>query len=316
MNPSVLKPALLELIRRASSDLPPDVEAALRRARRRESPGSPARGALDNILENVALARERSTPICQDTGTNLYFVRAPLDLPEASLERAISAATRRATRNGWLRPNAVHPITGKNTGDNVGIQNPQIHFHQHRARRLEVSLMLKGGGCENVSTQYTLPDNDLLAGRDLAGVETCIVHAAHRAQGKGCAPGIFGVGVGGDRLSSTLVAKEQLLRSLGDQSSDPALARLERRCVRRINGLGIGPMGFGGKTTTLGVKVGVAHRLPASFFVTIAYMCWACRRWTLVLEPRGTYRLLDADGAAHPAARAPGPAPSKGGSRS
>lgn len=310
MNASLLKPALLELIRRASSDLPPDVEAALRTARRREAAGSPARGALENILENVALARERSTPICQDTGTNLYFVRAPLDLPEATLTRAIQTATRAATKKGWLRPNAVHPITGKNTGDNVGVENPQIHFHQHRAKRLEVSLMLKGGGCENVSTQYTLPDNRLLAGRDLAGVETCIVHAAHQAQGKGCAPGILGVGVGGDRLSSTLVAKEQLLRSLGHQSPDPILAKLERRCLRRINGLGIGPMGFGGKTTALDVKVGVAHRLPASFFVTIAYMCWACRRWTLVLDPKGTYRILDADGATRPAA------PSKGGTRS
>ena len=296
MDQATLKPALLELIRRASTDLPPDVEDALHRARRREAKGSGARAALDAIAQNIDMARAQSTPICQDTGTNLYFIQAPLDLPEPTLSKAILAATRQATRKGWLRPNVVDPVTGRNTGDNIGLQNPQIHLHQHRKKSLRVDLMLKGGGCENVSTQYTLPDGALGAGRDLAGVERCIVDSAHQAQGKGCAPGIFGVGVGGDRLSSYAVAKEQLLRPLTDENPDPALARLERRCHRTINQLGIGPMGFGGKTTSLGVKVGIAHRLPASYYVSIAYMCWACRRWTLVLRTDGRYRLQTADG--------------------
>ncbi|MDY0004777.1 MAG: fumarate hydratase [Polyangia bacterium] len=291
MEKKLLKPAMLELIRRASCDLPPDVEEALSKSRKKEEKGSIAREALDVILENVSLARAQSTPICQDTGTNLYFVEAPLELPEAELRAAILGATRLATKKGYLRPNVVNPVTGKNTGDNVGIENPQIHWHQHAKKSLRVSLMLKGGGCENVSIQYTLPDKSLGAGRDLEGVFRTVVDSAHRAQGKGCAPGIFGVGVGGDRLSSYLVAKEQLLRVLGDKNPDPALHKLERRCLDSINALGVGPMGFGGQTTALGVKIGIAHRLPASYFVSIAYMCWACRRMTLTLGPDGAFKV-------------------------
>lgn len=292
MDPKTLQPALLELIRRASTDLPPDVEGAILRARTKEASRSIARGAIDVILENVGLARKSNTPICQDTGTNIYFVEAPVDLPEATLRAAILGATRKATDLGYLRPNVVHPVTGTNTGDNVGIQNPQVHLRQHGRRSLSVDLLLKGGGCENVSIQYTLPDRALGAGRDLDGVFRAVVDSAYRAQGKGCAPGIFGVGVGGDRLSSYHVAKEQLVRPLPDASPDPLVATLERRCLSAINKLGIGPMGFGGKTTALGVKIGVAHRLPASFFVSVAYMCWACRRWHMTLQGNGkaTYK--------------------------
>jgi len=284
-----MQPALLELIRRTSSDLPGDVDTALGRAFRREARGSAARSALRTILQNVTIAREKSTPVCQDTGTNLHFVHAPVDLPEATVRQSIIAATRKATRLGYLRHNVVDPVTGKNTGDNVGRENPLIHYHQHRAKSLRVALMLKGGGCENVSIQYSLPVNRLFAGRDLKGVGSCIVDAAHQAQGKGCSPGIFGVGVGGDRMSSYLEAKRQLLRLLDDANSDPALAKLERSCLRGINSLGIGPMGFGGKTTALGVKIGVVDRIPASYFVSVAYMCWACRRRTLVIRPSGIY---------------------------
>ncbi len=284
-----MQPALLELIRRTSSDLPGDVDAALGRAFRQEAPGSAARGAMRTILQNVAIARENSTPVCQDTGTNLYFLRAPLDLPEAAVKQAIVGATRKATRLGYLRPNVVDPVTGKNTGDNVGRSNPLIHYHQHKAKSLRVDLMLKGGGCENVSTQYALPVNRLFAGRDLKGVRSCIVDAAHQAQGKGCSPGILGVGVGGDRMSSYGEAKHQLLRRLDDVNADPTVAKLERSCLRGINSLGIGPMGFGGKTTALGVKIGVVDRIPASYYVSVAYMCWACRRRTLVLRPSGSF---------------------------
>lgn len=284
-----MQPALLELIRRTSSDLPGDVDAALGRAFRREASGSAAKGAMRAILQNVKLAREKSTPVCQDTGTNLHFVHAPVDLPEATVRQAILAATRKATRLGYLRPNVVDPVTGKNTGDNVGRENPLIHFHQHGSKSLRVALVLKGGGCENVSTQYALPVNRLFAGRDLRGVGSCIMDAAHQAQGKGCSPGILGVGVGGDRMSSYGEAKRQLLRLLDDTNPDPALAKLERSCLRGINSLDIGPMGFGGKTTALGVKIGVVDRIPASYYVSVAYMCWACRRRTLVLRPNGRF---------------------------
>jgi fumarate hydratase class I len=284
-----LEAALLELIRRASSDLPADVESALQAAHQREARGSTARNALATLLENTAIARAASQPICQDTGTNIYWIDGPTALPEYALRAAIERATRTATKKGYLRPNVVHPVTGANTGDNVGIENPQLHYRQHRGSALVVRLLLKGGGCENVSIQYSLPENRLLAGRDLRGVERCIIDSAFQAQGKGCAPGIFGVGIGGDRVSSYVVAKEALLRPLDDVHPDPAIAALERKALAELNTLEIGPMGFGGRTTALGVKLGIAHRVPASYFVSVAYMCWACRRRTLTFKPNGRF---------------------------
>ncbi len=273
-----LTEAFLELIRRASSDLPPDVVAEIERARRREKAGTPARSVFGQLLENVRLAREGSTPICQDTGTNIYHVRIPETMPPRIVERAILAATRKAVKKTYLRPNAVDSVTGENSGDNTGLGQPQIHFHPWRRKSLDVKLMLKGGGCENVGVQYSLPHSALGAGRDLEGVRRVVIDAIQNAQGLGCAPGTVGVGVGGDRGSSYLLSKEQFWRRLDDVNPDPVLAKLERRLHRELNRLGIGPMGFGGKTTVLGVKIGKMHRLPASFFVSVSYMCWAFRR--------------------------------------
>ncbi len=285
-----LDSALLELIRRASTDLPPDVESALEKAQAREKKGSPAAAALSTILENVELARKRSTPICQDTGTNIYHVWYGPDWWPTDIEKAIFRATKTATQKGYLRPNVVDPITGKNTGNNLGIHNPQIHFHPTRRKGFKATVILKGGGCENAATQYKLPDARLQAGRDLEGVRRCIVDAVYQAQGRGCAPGIIAVGLGGDRNTSYLVAKEQLMRKLDEPSTVPELARLEKRLLRELNQLGIGPMGFGGKTTVLGVQIGYAHRIPASYFVSVAYMCWACRRCTMTWTGKGKAR--------------------------
>ncbi len=282
--------ALLELIRRASTDLPPDVESALQKAQAKEKKGSIAAAALGTILENVAIARRQSTPICQDTGTNIYHIWYGPDWWPTDIEKAVAKATKMATQKGYLRPNVVDPITGKNTGNNIGIHNPQIHFHPTRRKGFKATLILKGGGSENVATQYRLPDSRLQAGRDMEGVRRCVVDAVFQAQGKGCAPGIIAVGVGGDRNTSYAVAKEQLLRKLGDPSKVPELAKLEKRLYKDLNALGIGPMGFGGKTTVLGVQIGYAHRIPASFYVSVAYMCWACRRATLTWTGSGKAR--------------------------
>jgi fumarate hydratase class I len=138
--------------------------------------------------------------------------------------------------------------------------------------------MLKGGGCENVGAQYSLPNAALGAGRDLAGVRKVVLDAVYKAQGKGCAPGILGVAIGGDRGSSYYGSKEVLFKHMDESSSDPKLAELEERLTTESNQLGIGPMGFGGKTTVLGTKITGLHRLPASYFVTVSYMCWAYRR--------------------------------------
>lgn len=270
--------ALVELVRRAATDLPADMEKALAEAREREEADSAAEGALDAILENVQLARKHATPICQDTGTPIFEIFYPPAISTRQLAKQIQQAVAIATDRAYLRPNAVDSLTGKNSGDNTGIEFPTMHFHEWEKPAIHIALLLKGGGCENVSTQYKLPDSGLHAGRDLDGVRRVVLDAVYQAQGKGCAPGVLGVAIGGDRGSSMVKAKQQLLRPLPDTNPEPELAELETRLYEEANELGIGPMGFGGRTTVLGVKAGALHRLPASFFVSVAYMCWANRR--------------------------------------
>jgi fumarate hydratase, class I len=270
---------ILELIRLAATDLPPDVEQAIRQSVENEEPGSAARGALQTILENVELARQNATPICQDTGTPIFYVYYPEGWSTRQLRQQIEEAVVEATRRSYLRPNSVHSVTGKNTGNNLGDDYfPSIHFIEVDGPELTMELMLKGGGCENVGAQYTLPNATLGAGRDLAGVRKAVLDAVHKAQGKGCAPGILGVAIGGDRGSSYLASKEILLNKLEAHNPDSELAQLEERLTDEANQLGIGPMGFGGKTTVLGTKLTTLHRLPASFYVSVSYMCWAYRR--------------------------------------
>jgi fumarate hydratase class I len=274
----------VELVRLASTDLRPDVEDALRAARDREEEGSAAQSALDTILENVALARKNSTPICQDTGTPIFYVHYPTGWSTLGLKKQIHDAVAVATERTYLRPNAVDSLTGRNSGNNLGQDFPSLHFEEWEENLLKVDLMLKGGGCENVGVQYKLPDTGLMAGRDLHGVRNVVLDAVFQAQGKGCAPAVIGVAVGGDRGASYVKSKEQFFRPLDDENPVPELAELEKRLVREANDLGIGPMGFGGKTTVLGVKIGTLHRLPASYFVTASYMCWADRRRTMILR--------------------------------
>ena len=276
---------ILELVRRAATDLPPDVEASLREAVEQEEPGSAARGALDTILKNVEIARENSTPICQDTGTPLFYVQYPTGWSTRRLREQIQQAVAQATQRAYLRPNAVDSLTGANTGNNLGDEHfPTIHFEEIEGDTLLIDLMLKGGGCENVGAQYSLPNSDLGAGRDLAGVRNVTLDAVQKAQGKGCAPGILGIAIGGDRGSSFAASKETLLRQLDDSNSSPELDRLEQRLTEESNQLGIGPMGFGGKTTVLGTKITATHRLPASYFVSVSYMCWAYRRRRMTVD--------------------------------
>jgi len=276
---------ILELIRLAATDLPPDVEAGLREAVEQEEPDSAARGALETILENVEMARRDSTPICQDTGTPLFYVQYPEGWSTRRLRKQIQGAVAQATQRAFLRPNAVDSLSGANTGDNLGDDHfPTIHFVEIEGSTLQVELMLKGGGCENVGAQYSLPNSALGAGRDLAGVRKVALDAVYKAQGKGCAPGILGIAIGGDRGSSFAASKEILLRQLDDSNLNPELADLEQRLTEESNQLGIGPMGFGGKTTVLGTKITATHRLPASYFVSVSYMCWAYRRRRMVVE--------------------------------
>src|SRR5512135_1543980 len=280
-----LTDSLIELIRRTSTDLPTDVEASLRLAREREAVGSAAQSALGTILENVELSRRNSTPICQDTGTPIFYVKYPAGWSTRQLRDQIRSAIIAATKKSYLRPNAVDALTDRNSGNNLGDDAfPTIHFEEIESDEVIVALMLKGGGCENVGAQYSLPNSPLGAGRDLAGVRKVVLDAVQKAQGQGCAPGILGVAIGGDRGSSYYASKEVLFRPMEDTNADPNLDALEKRLTDESNQLGIGPMGFGGKTTVLATKMTGMHRLPASFFVAVSYMCWAHRHRKLIVR--------------------------------
>jgi fumarate hydratase class I len=273
------------LIKETSSSLPADVEKALKAARRKEAKGSSAEVILGTILENCALARRDGTPLCQDTGTLTFFVDSRLR--RKVTVAAVQKAAALATANGWLRKNTIDAVSGRSYDDNCAEGAPVVHYVEAEdpAAAPEVTLVMKGGGSENMSRQYSLPDGELGAGRDLEGVRKCVLDAVVKAQGYGCAPGILGVCVGGDRATGFEVAKEQLLRPLDEpKRGDAALRKLEAQLLKEANSLGIGPMGLGGKTTLLGVKIAARTRVPASFFVTVAYMCWACRRRSMTVK--------------------------------
>jgi fumarate hydratase class I len=285
---NLLSDSLLELVRRTSTEIPEDVHQAILSSLEREKKGTIAESAMKIIDQNIALARNKSQPICQDTGSIIFYVDCPLGFDQMRFEQTAREAVKLATRKGYLRQNSVDPITGKNDGTNVGPGSPAVHFHQHDSTEIRVRLVLKGGGCENVGAQYSLPNEKLSASRDLDGCRKVILDAVLQAQGKGCGPGILGVCVGGDRATGYEFSKQQLLRKIDDHNSNPELDRLEQDIVETANKLGIGPMGFGGKTTLLGTKIGVLNRLPASYFVSISYMCWAFRRQGMTLATDGS----------------------------
>ena len=283
----------VEVVARASSQLPPDVLAALKTGRDAEAEGSLAKKALDSILTNVEMAKGAWQPICQDTGTPLAWIHHPVGMSTRMLTRAFEEAVRVATGKSLLRPNAVNTLTDKNTGNGAAPGIPTVHCEEWDSDDVEVHLMLKGGGCENVGAQYSLPNTKLKADRNLDGVRRCILDAIQQAQGKGCAPGIIGACMGGDRGSGFLESKRQLLRRLPDRNPIPELDRMEQEILEQANSLGIGPMGFGGTTTVLGVKVGWLGRLPASYFVSVSYMCWANRRCSAKFAADGGVQWLD-----------------------
>ncbi|MEN9572295.1 MAG: hypothetical protein RL514_150 [Verrucomicrobiota bacterium] len=284
---NALKDSLVELIRRTSAELPDDVNRALVTALENEKKGTIAASALKIIEQNIELAKRKSQPICQDTGSVIFYVDCPVGFDQIACEEAAREAVKAATKIGYLRQNSVDSLTGKNDGTNLGPGAPAIHFHQHRSPEIAVRLVLKGGGCENVGAQYSLPAEKLHANRDLDGCRKVILDAVLQAQGKGCGPGILGVCIGGDRATGYEFSKQQFLRLLDDRNPNPELDALEQDILKTANELGIGPMGFGGKTTLLGVKICAANRVPASFFVSVSYMCWAYRRQGVTLGAEG-----------------------------
>src|SRR5229473_3113511 len=279
--------SLIDLITQTSTNLPPDVRAAMGLALETETPGTQSAQALGIIASNIDMAMQDEGPICQDTGMPTFVVRTPVGVNQIQLKTAIREAVAEATRRGKLRPNSVDSLTGKNSGDNLGEETPVIHFEQWEENEIEVKLILKGGGCENKNIQYSLPcEVEQLgrADRNLEGVRKCILHAVWQAQGQGCAPGAVGVCIGSDRAHGYTLAKYQLFRALDDVNPVPELAQLEAGIMEEANRLGVGAMGFGGQVSLIGCKIGAANRLPASFFVSVAYECWAFRRLGVRLD--------------------------------
>jgi fumarate hydratase class I len=279
--------SMVQLITRTSTDLPPDVRAAMGAALATEAPATRAGQALTIIAQNIDQAESCEGPICQDTGMPTFEIKVPVGANQIWMKTQIRNAIVDATKRGKLRPNSVDSITGENSGNNLGPGTPIVHFEQWERNEIEVKLILKGGGCENTNAQYALPtDLDHLgrADRNLEGVKKCILHAVWKAQGKGCSPGAVGVCVGGDRTSGYLQAKEQLFRTLDDTNPDARLGAIEDAVMDAANQLTVGPMGFGGKTSLIGCKIGALNRLPASFFVSVAYDCWAFRRLGVSLD--------------------------------
>jgi fumarate hydratase class I len=281
---SQLQDSLVELIRRTSAEIPDDVHQSILKSLENEKKGTIAANAFKIIDQNIALAKTKSQPICQDTGSILFYVDVPVGYDQITFAETAREAVKLATKKGFLRQNSVDSLTGKNDGTNVGPGAPAFHFHQHRSAEVSVRLVLKGGGCENVGAQYSLPDGSIDANRDLDGCRKAILDAVLQAQGKGCGPGVLGVCIGGDRATGYEISKTQLLRRLDDRNPNEQLDALEQDILKTANDLGIGPMGFGGKTTLLGVKITVANRVPASYFVSISYMCWAFRRQGVILD--------------------------------
>ena len=280
----ILFDSILELIRVTSTVIPDDVQKVVLEALEREEKNTSAEYAMNIIKANIKLAKTKSQPICQDTGTIVFKVYHPPGFHQSKFRKICERAVLKATKVGYLRQNSVNSLTGENNTMNIGLGHPQLHFIEHNKKGIDLKLMLKGGGCENVGAQYAMPYTALEAGRDLKGVRKVILDAIQKAQGKGCGPGTLGVCIGGDRGSGYITAKEQLLRKMDDINPIKELSDLEKDIVETANKLGIGPMGFGGKTTLLGCKIGHLNRLPASYYVSISYMCWAFRRHGVSLK--------------------------------
>jgi len=282
-----LEESLIELITQTSTNLPPDVRQAMGIALGVETPGTQSSQALNIIASNIDMAQEDEGPICQDTGMPTFVIHTPVGVNQIAVRTAIRNAVAEATKRGKLRPNSVDSLTGKNSGNNLGTETPVIHFDQWEEDEIEVKLILKGGGCENKNIQYSVPcelEHLGRADRNLEGVRKCILHAVWQAQGQGCAPGALGVCIGSDRAHGYDLAKGQLFRTLDDTNAVPELAKLEAEIMEEANRIGVGAMGFGGKASLIGCKIMAANRLPASFFVSVAYECWAFRRLGVRLD--------------------------------
>lgn len=272
--------AVVELLRKTVVKLPADIDEALRRAFDAETDEVP-KMQMKAILDNIDMAEKGNTPMCQDTGVTIFYVTLPKSCT-VDVEKGIIEGVRRATKEVPLRPNAVHPITRKNPGDNVGLRMPYINWKVGDKDYIEITVMTKGAGSENMSQLAMLTPS-----QGLKGIKEFVLNTVLRAGGNPCPPMILGVGIGGSADISMKLAKEALLRPLNVRHSDPEIAALETELLESMNMLGIGPMGLGGKTSLLGLNIEYAYCHTASLPVAINVQCWAARRGTVRIHTDG-----------------------------
>jgi len=284
---NIVENVAIKLLQLAVTELPQDVKEAIQNAYRREE-SEAGKTQLKAILNNIELAEKTRTPMCQDTGVIIFYLKAGAQVKDLDkIEEALRNATKRATKEVPLRPNAVNPFTQKNTGDNTGRFIPFIHWEIVPGNDIEITVFPKGGGCENVCALGMLRP-----GEGVKGLKKFVVDTIIKAGAKPCPPNIIGVAVGGGADIAMKLAKETLLRPLNQSNPDPELAKLEKELYEAANSTGIGPMGLGGKFTVLGVHVEYAERHPASYPAAVAVQCWAARRASARIHPDGTVEYL------------------------
>ncbi len=284
---NLIEDVAFNLLKLAVIRLPSDVKEALQRAYREET-SEAGRVNLKAILTNIEFAEKLNTPICQDTGTIIFYVKAGAGARGLEkVEAALRKATKRATREVPLRPNAVDPFTRKNSGDNTGRFIPYVNWEVTDGDSIEITALPKGGGSENVCVLGMITP-----GEGVKGLKKFVIDAVIKAGAKPCPPNILGVGVGGGADIAMKIAKKSLLRPLNQPNPNPELAQLEKELYEAANSTGIGPMGLGGKFTVLGVNVEYAHRHPASYPVAVAFQCWAARRATACINADGSVEYL------------------------
>jgi len=283
----VIEDTALNLLRLAVVQLPPDVKEAILRAHKEET--TPAgKVQLEAIVKDIELAEKDNTPMCQDTGVIIFYVKAGAHAKGLDkIENALVNATRRATKEVPLRPNTVDPFTQKNTGDNTGRFIPYINWEMTQGDTIEITAFPKGGGSENVCVLGMITP-----GEGVKGLKKFVIDAIIKAGAMPCPPTIVGVAAGGGADIAMKLAKTALLRPLNQPNLNPELAKIENELYEAANSTGIGPMGLGGKFTVLGVKVEYAHRHPASYPVAVAFQCWAARRATAQIHSDGRVEYL------------------------
>ncbi|MFX1513186.1 MAG: fumarate hydratase [Promethearchaeota archaeon] len=286
----IIEEIATELLRQAACELPDDVAKALKRGYDNEKNGSVAKAQLGAIIDNFSKAANFCLPMCQDTGIHIFYVEFGENvtwIKGTEIKEALIAASRKATKSVPMRPNAVNPIVGGNSGDNTGRHIPFVNWEIVSGNKLKITAFPKGGGSENMSTLGMLKP-----GQGLKGVKQFVIDTIIKAGGQPCPPTIVGVGIGGGADIALKIAKKQLQRTIGERHHELEIAKMEKELLEAINMTGIGPQGLGGVTTSLDVFMDYTMRHPASLPVGVSVQCWAGRHASAIIDTDGNVDYL------------------------